>query len=301
MEKPKNTALIIAGGVLLALLVCAGIFALTGGFWDIFSPRGLTPAPTAPPAFPGAQSLSASGVKSIDVDWISGSAAVEIIDGDDIFISESADRPISDGDALVWSVDDGRLKIEYCRLNSLNVPEKSLRLGIPASLAENMDEFDFESASASLEIYGVSARDFSFDSVSGKLNAKDIFARELELDSTSGDLSIGGVFDELDADTVSGRLLLSGECDELSFSSTSGALTAELKLCPNKLNANTISGDVTLTLPGDSSFTLKFDSISGDLDSELAVKRLDGRYVCGDGRADFDVDTTSGALKLREA
>jgi hypothetical protein len=42
-------------------------------------------------------------------------------------------------------------------------------------------------------------------------------------------------------------------------------------VCPAKLEIDSVSGDVSLRLPADSGFTLRFDSVSGCLQCDFSI------------------------------
>ena len=106
--------------------------------------------------------------------------------------------------------------------------------------------------------------------------------KEIKISSTSADININGltVSESTEIDTVSGRV------------------TAE-NLTVASLECDTVSGDVTVTLPEDSGFTLEFDTVSGDLNCELPMTNKNGKHICNDGSAEFEADSTSGDFTVK--
>ena len=69
-------------------------------------------------------------------------------------------------------------------------------------------------------------------------------------------------------------------------------------MCPYSLRIATSSGDVSLLLPEDADFSLDYAGGSGKLQSKLSTQMRDGKYVRGDGIAEFSVASGSGNLLL---
>lgn len=123
-----------------------------------------------------------------------------------------------------------------------------------------------------------------------------------ELRSTSGDIRLSGGGGALEMESVSGPLTVQAGSGipSLRADSNSGAVDLELLDCPEQLEVQTISGEVRATLPSTSGFTLKYETVSGDLDSDFPTALHKNVYVAGDGGADLRVETTSGSLRLRK-
>ena len=56
---------------------------------------------------------------------------------------------------------------------------------------------------------------------------------------------------------------------------------------------------IALMLPEDAGLTLSFGTVSGQMNSEIALRSRDGVQIAGDGAQQFDIHTTSGGLTLR--
>jgi DUF4097 and DUF4098 domain-containing protein YvlB len=95
-----------------------------------------------------------------------------------------------------------------------------------------------------------------------------------------------------------GRVTVYGSVSDITANTTSGDVEIDADPCPGRVEVDTVSGSVRLTLPPECSFTLDFDTVSGDLDCGFPVVMRDGEYTCGGGTAKFDVDTTSGSVHI---
>lgn len=214
----------------------------------------------------GGGSVSAADVRRLRIDWIAGEVNVVAGTGDAITIEETADGVLDDDERLRFAVQDGELRIVYCRpsLTTLRIRGKTLTVSVPAPLCESLGSLRFEVVSADVTVAGLSGEKLELDTVSGGLSASE------------------GRFDEVDVDTVSGNASL------------------RMAALPEKVDFDAVSGSLILTLPGgNSGFTLELDTVSGDLDCALPVTITGDRYVYGDGACRIDCDTVSGNVRVR--
>ena len=225
--------------------------------------------------------------QSIKVNWTNGKINIEAYDGEDTVISET--EVAEKENKLRWRVEDGVLKIQQMaagmRFGLKKTPKKTLTVKIPSNVAEGLKAVMSDSVSAEVTITGISASDkIEIDTVSGDANLKNIKTEKLDIDTVSGSIKAAGEFTELESDSVSGDVTVSS------------ATPLE------KLNCDSTSGNIRLTIPKNSGFTLKADTVSGDISCGLpTVSESKNRRVCGDGSADFETDTVSGDLIITSA
>ena len=224
---------------------------------------------------------------SIKVNWTNGKINIEAYDGEDTVISET--EVAEKENKLRWRVEDGVLKIQQMaagmRFGLKKTPKKTLTVKIPSNVAEGLKAVTSDSVSAEVTITGISASDkIEIDTVSGGADLKNIKTEKLDIDTVSGSIKAAGEFTELESDSVSGDVTVSS--------------ATPLK----KLDCDSTSGNIRLTIPKNSGFTLKADTVSGDISCGLpAVSESKNRRVCGDGSADFETDTVSGDLIITSA
>ena len=224
---------------------------------------------------------------SIKVNWTNGKINIEAYDGEDTVISET--EVAEKENKLRWRVEDGVLKIQQMaagmRFGLKQTPKKTLTVKIPSNVAEGLKAVTSDSVSAEVTITGISASDkIEIDTVSGGANLKNIKKEKLDIDTVSGSIKAAGEFTELESDSVSGDVTVSS--------------ATPLK----KLDCDSTSGNIRLTIPKNSGFTLKADTVSGDISCGLpTVSESNNRRVCGDGSADFETDTVSGDLIITSA
>lgn len=158
-------------------------------------------------------------VTGIDIEWVAGTVSVSSSIEDEISISESAAKEISDWQLMRYKVQDGILYIKYTAPKSYEiwktVPSKQLKLGLPASLLKNIANVKISAVSAKVELQSLKAEKLEVDSVSGKLTLSNCLADQMKLRSMSGNIT-------LDLPTNDGFVL--------SYRSVSGNLSTKLDL-----------------------------------------------------------------------
>lgn len=163
-----------------------------------------------------------------------------------------------------------------------------------------------------------SAQKAGLSTTSGTMRLYGTFD-EVRFSSTSGDIYAEGTADTVDADAISGTVTLTGSYRDINADTTSGTILLEIwdvapeidagttsadviirsEIAPTELDIDTTSGGVELAIPSGSSFTLDFDTISGDLKSDLPLTMKGSDLYSGDGSAEYSISTTSGSLKIR--
>jgi hypothetical protein len=207
------------------------------------------------------------------------------------------------------------------------------RISVPAG-----GQADIHTASGEINVEGLSGA-VALGSVSGDVRASDL-SGGLTVSTTSGEVNLNDIAGKLDVGTISGDVKLedgkvdgatvnttSGEIEldgvagalkvtsvsgdvkvreardgRIELATTSGEIEYDGSLASGSTNSlNSISGDVQLHLPEESSFRLNASSVSGDVssefdlqDSEQARRSLSG--TTGDGSATLTIETTSGDI-----
>lgn len=224
-------------------------------------------------------------INAVEVHWVSGKIDIAVYDGEATVISENE---IEDEDyKLRYRVENGKLTVHSEKsgfsFGVIKKPKKELTIKIPRTYAEGLKELKINSVSAEIDIKGIAVLETAeIDTVSGRVTAENLTAASLECDTVSGDIKAAGAIERFDLDSTSG----------------SAQITTSVPL--KTLETDTVSGDVTLTLPENSGFSLEFDTVSGDLDSELPLAKKNGKHICNDGTAKFEADSTSGDFTIKK-
>ena len=138
--------------------------------------------------------------------------------------------------------------------------KKSLKIVVPYDL----DKIDIDSVSAQVAVEGITADDVDIKTVSGAADLSDVTAHSIDIDTVSGNVSV-----------------------------KPGTGTGEI-------DANTVSGSVVAVLNENSSFTAKFNSVSGRFSSEIPTAVNGKYYIAGDGSTiEIDCNTVSGSFAIK--
>jgi hypothetical protein len=187
-------------------------------------------------------------------------------------------------------------------------------------------DLDLEAVSADVDVQGSQARRLEISSVSGDVAVAGSSLGELhvetvsgnarllvdtsraKVDSVSGDIRLEGkISGEVSMESVSGNAgLAAGSLRRMDFSTVSGDANLQLSLADGgSLGAESVSGNVTLVLPANTSARLSMDTFSGSLQSPVGrvVKEefgpgqsLDARL--GSGAGTIRAESFSGDIKL---
>lgn len=230
-----------------------------------------------------AGSADPAAIREIKIDWISGSVTVEPGDVQEITFLESGNG--IDKYKMVWKQSGDELVIQYSKDSStagfglhFGDGSKDLTVTVPRGWVCN-----------SLEL----------DTASADLTVRDVIIREMEIDSASGTAKFENcTVSSLDVDTASGDVTFTGSLNELDFEAASASFTGVLENVPDQVKMDSMSGDLTLTLPEDAGFTVSLDAMSSDFSSDFPTVKKNKSYVCGDGHCKIDVSTMSGDVAI---
>ena len=228
--------------------------------------------------------VPAEDITALSIDWVAGDVKIMVTDGEEIVVTEHADRGIPAEYALCVEADN-TLRIRYSNDGwGIDAPEKDLTVCLPRTVAENLTAVDLSGVSADFAVGKLTVRDaFSFDTTSGKLEMQSMNAPQAKATVSS----------------VSGNVELDGSFREVKAGSTSGEIDLMLRNAPAAVEVSTVSGEVDAELPAGTGFTLDYSTVSGELECDFPLtKSVDGKYVCGDGACRMEIGTTSGSLSV---
>lgn len=230
-----------------------------------------------------AGSADPATIREIKIDWISGSVTVEPGNVQEITFLESGNG--IDKYKMVWKQSGDELVIQYSKDSStagfgLHFGDGSKDLTVTVPRGWVCDSLELDTASADLTV-------------------RDMIIREMEIDSASGTAKFENcTVSSLDVDTASGDVTFTGSLNELDFEAASASFTGVLENVPDQVKMDSMSGDLTLTLPEDAGFTVSLDAMSSDFSSDFSTVKKNKSYVCGDGHCKIDVDAMSGDVSI---
>ena len=228
---------------------------------------------------------TSDSIRNLEIDWISGNVEISYGKEDEIILEETSEDEITDELTMRWLVEDGTLHIKFCKAGKINVNncDKTLKVTLPKNI--KLEEAEFETVSADITALELHVKDVNFETVSGSVEARLYGAGSIDADSVSGDIDITAPEGPENAD----------------IETTSGSVRMNLKKSIDDCEIGTVSGKVTLLLPKKGNFTISYDTTSGDFDSDIEMTPKGNKCVAGKGSDRFDIDNTSGDLRIKKA
>lgn len=245
----------------------------------------------------------ADDVKSVDINWVAGDIKVVYSDTDKITIKES---DLSNKDEkMCWYLDnDGELEIyatkkvgSFINFGS-NYIIKTLTITVPKE--HRFSDFDIDTASADVYADGINSTEFNADTAAGKVEIKKLDCENANINNVSGEIDVYcNQVNEIDVDTVSGKCSILGSYRDIDFSGVSGDVTIAVENDDAEVDVETVSGEVKMeVIESISGFTVEYDSVNGDFDSEFSGTNRGGMFIYGDGKSSFNIDTVSGGIEI---
>lgn len=254
-------------------------------------------------------------IRKIDISWLSGGVSVLAVgQTSQITVQEEATTALTEEEKLVCAVDGDTLRIRFmsdARRDSFE-GEKFLTVSLPWELVKNahFEEIDIETTSAyayvsadaqkiKLSTVGGDARvmcancpEVEIETTSGNAGVVDGTWGKIELSTVSGAIELAGDAESAEIETASGKVDIAGALGALDFESVSGNLILATERAL-RLDAETESGSIYLTLPAQDGFTLDYETKSGAFRSAL-TEREGALIACGDHEAYYTVPALEG-------
>lgn len=226
------------------------------------------------------QVFDAARIRDIQVEWVSGSITIQPGDTNEILLQEyGSGNPFvcrQSGEKLVVKFDDidvyFGITIEHSKDLLITVPQDWV-----------CGSLEIETASAEVRISNLTLENVEFDGASGDCIFDNCTVGELDIDTASGDVHFNGSLQALECDAASADCVL------------------VLTNTPRMIDLDGASGDLDITLPEGSGFTVTLDGLSTNFTSDFDFVTKNDRYVCGDGSCRIEVDAMSGDLTIRKS
>jgi lia operon protein LiaG len=311
-ERTKLLRIIIVTSVVsvASLGIAAAIAAASGGI------LGKQPSQAVPNGagfnVDERRTLTAAGVESVSIETVSD--GVRIVDGKSDTIeawlhgtvrSSSSDVIPQLSAELRGSTADIRLEYPRTFMRGFHWNNLVLEVSVPRGYRGKLSA---KSVSASIEAADHSYDALALSSTSGSIRVASVSAAEFSAHTTSGSLRAEAVNAENSAvSSVSGSIRIGSLKGNLKAHTTSGSIKVGCRKTPDRLEAESTSGSVVLSLPADASFTLDARSTSGTVSCKFPIaitenRRGGGSHVLsgkvGSGIGRVHVRTTSGSIRI---
>ena len=225
------------------------------------------------------------------------------------------------GDALHVTLVDGVLTVTYKDINSWG--EFGDWIKSVGSVRNFFDSFK-RKRSVDVTLTVPAGTDVKVGTVSAHSTVTGI-AGHVSVQAASGDTTLAGVTGRIDASTVTGDIdaqavggqlkvntvsgqltVIAGTADRVQANTVTGAVTLDLDVAgETDVKVNTVSGPVVVRIPSLADATVEAGSTSGDVSSTFdelkmsstwGAKKISGQL--GEGRGSLNVTTVSGAVTV---
>jgi hypothetical protein len=275
--------------LLIALaIIVAGSFVIAISLF--YSTGGLRPLSSITKDISQIEEIDASGIKAINISSVSAPVKVIIGEGNKIkadFKGKIKTNISGRTPELSILKINGELTIEIIYpaivgFGIFDISDLSLEVAIPEEIAALTK---ISTTSAKIDIENIKVAELFAESVSGAINLNNIKANNIEIENTSGKCLIDDSNGRINIDTVSGEAVIN------------------LKQLDDEIKVSSISGDVRLNIPEDSSFDFDLSSISGKIENNLISKisyadRQEIKGTVGNGDFNININTISGRIVL---
>lgn len=306
----------------IAMVVCAVVVACAViiNVTDLFGNGGSLFSYANAEKYTAGDTELSGNIKKLEINWTSGKVNIAYHAEDTVTVKETADKSLEDKQKLRWWLDGDTLRIQYAK-SSINIGwnlKKELTVTLPEGM--KLEEAKIALTSGALAAPDLKAEKVELGITSGSIDAsaeaktaavnatsgKVMFrlkgdADRLTVHSTSGQLNLEAEkVKEVQAGSTSGKMELRvEEAGTVSAESTSASILADVKKA-DKLRISTTSGPVTAAVSPEPGFTANINTVSGNVNTDVAMTRNGNRYTCGDGSMEIDVNTVSGGIRIEK-
>ena len=262
-------------------------------------------------------------IHTLNIEWAAGMVYIQTYGGDDVMVQEYGEYELTDRTRMKLTQSGNVWSITYRDGIGLgNVKGgKWLMVLVPEGL---FGEININTTSAAVQTAGLELDTLRVNTVSGDISCLECYVQTSELATVSGDFNLSHLCaDRTEISTASGYMCGDIQSADLSANSISGDISLTLYGGIKKLDLNTtsgdiwvsidepsiqsigassISGDISLSLPWDTGYTLDYTTVSGDIylpsyeGSQSPSKS--GRYVHEGGECQINAATTSGDINI---
>lgn len=273
------------------------------------------------------------GLNSIEIDYGSNSNDVRIYEGsgDTIVIKEYTNYEVKEGEGTSVSVKGDTLEIKGKKRISWGVHffyygDGYTEVYLPKEYCGNLDictasgdvdiyyDLKLEGslkvtvASGDVSMKNVIADKTDLTSASGEIKLQKLEAEEMNITTASGDVWVKEIDGSLRCNTASGEVDVTDGCGQGEIGTASGDVKLFLSELTGDISVDTASGEVTLKLPADSSFSFEADTASGDIDTffdDVLKFSKRGDHASGvvngdESGMDVSIGTASGDIRILE-
>ena len=254
-------------------------------------------------------------IRKIDISWRGGCVNIYAAEQSaQISVKEESTAPLAESEKMVCAIDGDTLRIRFLgdAYRGSYDGEKYLDVGLPRELVsaghfeeikvETTDAYAYVSADAQkielstlrgdARVMCANCPEVEIETTSGNAGVVDGTWARVDISTLSGAIELAGDAESAEIETASGKVDIAGALGALDFESVSGNLILATERAL-RLDAETESGSIYLTLPAQDGFTLDYETKSGAFRSAL-TEREGALIACGDHEAYYTVPALEG-------
>ena len=224
-------------------------------------------------------------IKNIKINWAAGS--ITIVPGQEKNITVTESEVENERYVMQISEIGSTVTIDYCEdMDSLvgigkkSPDAKDLVIYVPAHW--ECTSLEIDAASAAVEVRDLTIGEVDFDGASALCSFENCVINDLEVDTASGDVTF------------------SGTLRQLSFDAMSASFTGKFDNVPDRMDVDTVSGDLDIFLPEKCGFDVRMNALSSDFSSEFNVTQEADSYIYGDRHCRISVNAMSGDVNIHK-
>ena len=233
-----------------------------------------------------------------------------------LFFSLSTPVWAEDIDQTLPADEGGEIKIDIVSGDVRVIGWNKAEVRVKGELPKNKDDFVFKvngnktrielepkhsfwnssNGAATLEIHVPQYSSIKAEGASTTFEIEKVLG-SIDVSSMSGDLTLEGGNDNIELEAVSGNITVQGATGQLNLSSVSGDVTVDANA--NYFEAQTVSGDIEANIG--SAEKIELESVSGDINVSLLIDdngRLDAGTVSGDIEIEFQNDDINARFDI---
>lgn len=225
--------------------------------------------------------FSPEDIQKLTIHWTAGEVRILAAAQDAITVAE--DR-LGTSQPMVLRRDGSSLVVDFSEdgiAKNLSAKRKNLTVTVPNGWDCQCLELD--AASAELSCAELAFDDLEISTASGNVTLQNCSVGSMSMSSASGDLNF------------------SGSLETLEFDGASAQASITVRNTPKKIEMNSVSGNLTLTLPEDCGFTLENSTLSGAVDTDFEVTTQADALVRGDGACRIEMSSLSANVYICKA
>lgn len=166
----------------------------------------------------------------------------------------------------------------------IDVDESSSSLALAEKISNGLNSVSY-SGSVKLDIY-----------------VPKSYSENIKLNTASGSVEVKNFEGSCDINTASGEINAENCGGDFAVNTASGHISySKNSVLNNKLNLNSVSGAINVSIPKNSEFSLKARTVSGKIKCDFPIV-LDGKGLegtVGSGKNSISVNTVSGSITIK--